>query len=377
MDGCASSSAHRSLPKRYPEIKTSSAQIVAGHHTRLFVSSEGTLVLERHALWSLQCYLWLLSEKGDELPWTIAHFVSDPADLPDERSFHAEIRRVIKRLKTLAVAPTVHAYAGPVLLEPQAAGLLMHEALGHRFEGNRLLCTKSAQTFRDAVGTPILPECLSMYDDPRIDRYQGRSLVGHYRYDDEGVEAQRADLVRDGIVRGFLTSRAGIGRRHRSNGHGRSEYHERPISRMGVTVVETSNGSSDAALRRELIEEVRRQGLPYGIRILHAAGGETATEAYDFQAFLGSIDLASRIYPDGREELIRGVDFVGTPLNAVRSIQAAGNRAEVDNAYCGAESGWVPVTTICPALLLSRLELQRKAETPVTQFAYPMPWSTS
>ena len=71
---------------------------------------------------------------------------------------------------------------------------------------------------------------------------------------------------------------------------------------------------------------------------------------------------------------MRGVDFVGTPLNAVRAITAAGNRSELDNAWCGAESGWVPVSTISPALLVSQLELQAKVETPLSQPTYPMPW---
>jgi predicted Zn-dependent protease len=363
------------VPKRYPEIKNSSVSLTVVDRTHVFVSSEGSRILQRRATWQLQCYLWMLTEKGDGLPWTISYFSPDPADLPSAKAFHAEIRRKIGLLNELAAAPTINAYSGPVLLEPGAAGLLVHEALGHRLEGSRLLNSASAQTFRDAVGSPVLPEFLSMYDDPSIERFQDRSLVGHYRYDDEGVAGQRADLIKDGKICGFLSSRAGLARPHRSNGHGRNGHHERPISRMGVTVLETSNGVGDKQLRQALIDEVRRQDLPFGIRIIRAANGETATEAYDFQAFLGSIDLASRVYPDGREELIRGVDFVGTPLNAVRSIQAAGNRYEVDNAYCGAESGWVPVTTISPALLLSHLELQRKAESPMTQFAYPSPWS--
>ena len=130
---------------------------------------------------------------------------------------------------------------------------------------------------------------------------------------------------------------------------------------MAVTRVISENGKSDAEMKQALIEEVQRQNLPYGIRILSATGGETATESYNFQAFLGEINMAARVFPDGREELVRGVDFVGTPLNATRTVAAAGNRYEVDNAYCGAESGWVPVSTISPSLLITHLELQAKS----------------
>ena len=260
------------------------------------------------------------------------------------------------------------------MLDPVPAGLLIHEALGHRLEGNRILCSGEGQTFRDSLNQKILPPYLTIEDDPRLERFQGISLVGHYQYDDEGVPAQNAELVRRGVLKGFLTSRAGIKRRHQSNGHARSERYERPMSRMAVTRVFSENGLNDDELKRRLIEEVIRQDLPFGIRVLSATGGETATEAYNFQAFLGEINLAARVYPDGREELVRGVDFVGTPLNATRTIIAAGNRYEVDNAYCGAESGWVPVSTIGPSLLISHLELQGKTDTPYKQPCYPIPW---
>ena len=176
-------------------------------------------------------------------------------------------------------------------------------------------------------------------------------------------------------MQGFLTTRTPIAKKHASNGHSRASYHERPISRMGVTVAEARDGLSDRGLKARLIEEVKAQGLPFGIRIVEANSGETSTGSYDFQAFLGEVSLATRVFPDGREEVIRGIDFVGTPLNAIRGIVAAGSKRIVDNAYCGAESGFVPVSTITPALLVRHLELQSKVDTPFTQYVYPIPWS--
>ncbi|MEM7263998.1 MAG: metallopeptidase TldD-related protein [Planctomycetota bacterium] len=362
------------LVRRYPSIKSSSVRFSVMHQTKVYVSTEGSTQIENESFWSLECYLWLLSEQGDAFPWTISKFVRDPSELPDAATFHREIRATIQKLEKLAASPRIRAYAGPVLLDPIPAGLLVHEALGHRLEGNRMLSTGEGQTFRDSMNQPILPEFLSIVDEPGRAEFEGQSLVGHYSFDDEGCPAQDVTLVEGGVLRNFLTSRAPIDKRHRSNGHARNESYERPISRMGVTRVESHDGLSDAAMKKELIAEIEAQGLPFGIRILHASGGETRTESYDFQAFLGEINLAAKVYPDGREEWVRGVDFVGTPLNATRSIIAAGNRVEVDNAYCGAESGWVPVSTICPSLLVAHLELQAKSDAPYTQFAYPMPW---
>ena len=358
----------------YPQVKESQVGFRARNQVHVFVNSEGSLIVQSQPFWTLSCYLWLLSSDGDALTWTINHFVADPNDLPDTRRFRKEIRNTIETLTALSKAPSLRSYSGPVLLNPVPAGLLIHEALGHRLEGNRMLCAGEGQTFRDSLNQNILPSYLTIEDNPGLERFQGMSLVGHYQYDDEGVPAQSAELVRQGVLRGFLTSRTGIKRKHHSNGHGRSERFERPISRMAVTRILSETGLNDEELKHLLIEEINRQNLPFGIRVLSATGGETATEAYNFQAFLGEINLAARVYPDGREELVRGVDFVGTPLNATRTIIAAGNQYEVDNAYCGAESGWVPISTISPALLISHLELQGKTDTPFNQPCYPIPW---
>jgi len=360
--------------KRFRNIKDSNVELHVAHDYRIFVNSEGARQVQCSAIWSLECYLWLLTEQGDGLPWTVRHMVTDPSELPEPRQFHRQIREAVGTLRRLAGAPTVRSFSGPALLEPVPSGLLMHEAVGHRLEGNRLLASGEGQTFKDSLGQQILPSFLSMRDDPRLARFAGRSLVGHYRYDDEGVEAQEARLVTRGELTGYLTSRTGIAKRHRSNGHGRSAYHQRPISRMGVLLVEAEKGLGDRELKQTLLREIRRQGVPFGVRIIEATGGETATDAYNFQAFLGEVNLAAKVFPDGREEWIRGVNFVGTPLNAIRSIIAAGKRMALDNAYCGAESGYLPVSTISPALVVSELELQSKPETPYTQYSYPIPW---
>ena len=362
------------MMKRYPDVKDSQVEFEADHVCRVFVNSEGSRRIECQPIWSLECYLWLLSDRGDAFPWTVKHIVRDPAELPDQNTFQREIRDTVTKLRRLAKAPTIRSFCGPALLEPVPAGLLMHEAVGHRLEGNRLLASGEGQTFKDSLGKTILPSFLSIRDDPRLQSFEGRSLVGHYRYDDEGVEAGNAELVVDGKLKSFMATRTGIARRHHSNGHARSSYHQRPISRMGVTIVEARKGLDDAALKQALLEEIERQAVPFGIRVIEALSGETATDAYNFQAFLGEVNLASKVYPDGREEWIRGVNFVGTPLNAIRGIVAAGNRREVDNAYCGAESGYVPVSTISPALVVSELELQSKAETPYSPYTFPIPW---
>jgi predicted Zn-dependent protease len=362
------------IGRNVPGVYGCEVEVSARATTRVFVSTEGSVVVDRQPLWQVVAILDYASEAGVTVPWNLSWFVTDPAELPSLAALKREMKRAFRTMKKVAEADTLRAYSGPVLLDPVPAGLLMHEALGHRLEGNRLLSAGEGQTFRGALGAELLPEVISMRDDPTMTHFEGRSLVGHYAHDDEGVPAASTELVRRGKICGYLSTRAGIGRRHRSNGHARNESFERPVSRMGVTLVEAEDAVSDAELKRRLIEEVKRRELPFGIHVLAADSGETATSSYDFQAFLGQIRAATRVYPDGREELVRDVNFVGTPLNAVRGIVAAGARREVDNSYCGAESGAVPVSTISPALLVESLELQSSARSPHAPHAYPLPW---
>ncbi|MCK5799171.1 MAG: hypothetical protein KAI47_18385 [Deltaproteobacteria bacterium] len=363
------------LAKRYPAIKNSWVEVRFRDVTRIFVSSEGTQLVDQQRVCELSCDLWLLTGRGEGVATRIVHVTPQIEDLPDLAAFQKEVRARIDLLHKLAEAPTLKSYAGPVLLAPGPAGILFHEVLGHRLEGNRLLSTREGQTFSRDLGKKILPEGISVIDDPTATESQGLHTVGHYRYDDEGSPGERVVLVDKGKLVSFLAGRVPIRRgRGRGNGHARNEYHERPISRMANLIVEAEGGVSDKALKALFLEEIRRQKLPFGIMILDAEGGETATESYDFQAFMGQVSVAVQVWADGRENLVRNVNFVGTPLSALRNILAVSNKAVCDNAFCGAESGVIPVSTTCPAVLLGNLELQASDQRKFTQYVLPMPF---
>jgi len=360
--------------KGHPEVKNSWVEVRMRQMTRLFVSSEGVRLVDQDQVCELSCTLWLLTDSGEGIDCRITHTSPDPTELPDLRTFNREIRQRIKLLKELSKAPSLKSYAGPVLLAAQPAGILMHEVLGHRLEGSRLLSSHEGQTFKRDLGKRILPEFLSVRDDPTMRRSCRIKTVGSYRYDDEGSPAAEARLVEDGVLVSFLSGRAPISRKRApGNGHARGEYDERPISRMANLVVEASDGFTERELMEQFREEIREQGLPYGIMVLDAEGGETATSSYNFQAFLGSISLAVQVWADGRENLVRNVNFVGTPLSALRNIKAAGTEPLCCNAFCGAESGVIPVSTTCPALLMTNLELQASDQRKFTPFVLPMP----
>jgi TldD protein len=188
-----------------------------------------------------------------------------------------------------------------------------------------------------------------------------QDLLGYYQFDDEGVPAQRVTLVDHGVLKNFEMSRSPLVGFPHSNGHGRRQIGATPVSRQGNLIVQSSKTLTNAQLRAKLIELIKSQGKPFGLLIDDIAGGFTFTGRGQPQAFQVLPLVVYKVYADGRpDELVRGVDIVGTPLAALTKIVATGDTPEVFNGYCGAESGSVPVAAASPAILTSELEVQKK-----------------
>ncbi len=362
------------LFKKFPEIKNSYVELTAELVTKVFVDAEGNQRVWQEPIYSLNAYFWFHTKDLDQ-DYSIVHHVGRLEELPRFDELKREIHAKIKQFREVAAGEEISSFAGPVLLAPKAAGLFLHEVVGHRMEGSRLLSESEGRTFKDKVGQKIMHPELSLYDDPTLKSFAGQSLVGHYPFDDEGSPAKRAVLVERGVLKGFLTTRSPLLKQgHESNGHARNSSDERPISRMANLLVLSHSQHSWADLKQKLVEEIQRTGAPYGMILLDVEGGETETDAYNFQAFMGQIVVAVKVYANGKERYVKGVDFVGTPLSSLSHIVAVGKDYHIDNGFCGAESGTVPVSTVAPALLLSSLELQAKSPSKVTPYAMPLPW---
>jgi predicted Zn-dependent protease len=237
--------------------------------------------------------------------------------------------------------------------------VFFHEVFGHRIEGHRQKDTTSGRTFASYIGKDIAPEWLSVYDNPQLVTLNGVQLNGFYRFDDEGVRAQKVPLVDRGKLVGFLMGRNPIPGFGHSNGHGRHSPGLPPVARQGNLVVETARSVPYTDLEKMLLEEVKKQNRPYGMVFTDISGGFTNTSAFAPQAFKVNPVMAYRIYPDGKKELVRGIDISGTPLVALQSIRAASREIETFNGVCGAESGWVPVSASAPSLLIERIEVEK------------------
>ena len=351
---------------------------ISADHTRTYlVTTEGTRIINEAVLYSVSVDLvgrapdGLLLQQGETL------YGRSPEELPDEAELAQVVDRALARLTALQAAPVADPYTGPAILEPEATGVFFHETVGHRLEGERQKDDEEGQTFTGHLGMRILPPFITVRDDPSRARFEGKSLNGYYPFDDQGVPSRDVVLVQDGVLRTFLTSRTPIEGVPHSNGHGRAQGTRRPVARMGNLIIEGAQPLPRAQLKARLMEEARRQGKPYGLIITDIIGGSTNTSNYGYQAFKGTPRMVYRVdAQSGEETLVRGVELVGTPLTAVSKIIATGEEVSVFNGYCGAESGYVPVSTVAPATLFREVELQRTQREKERAPVLPPPWAS-
>lgn len=359
------------------EVIDSQVDLTLTHATRFFVNSEGTDVVQESLIYSLQLSAFSRAPDGMLLDTGRSFYAREVKGLPSADTLKAEAIAMIEELKALREAPVLDPYTGPAILAPEASGVLFHEVIGHRLEGERQRNEEEGRTFKGRVGKPVIPQFLSVYDDPTLRNYEDIQLNGFYHYDQEGVVAQKAVLIEDGVLKGYLKSRTPIEGSLKSNGHGRAQGIAKPIARMSNLVIEAS---ADAKvpydeLKKRLMAEVKAQGKPFGLIIRDITGGSTNTSGWGYQAFKGSPRLLYKVDPDtGEETLVRGVELVGTPLTSINKIIAASDNVDVFNGYCGAESGYVPVSTVAPALLTTEIELQRKQQSNQRPPILPAPW---
>jgi predicted Zn-dependent protease len=343
-------------------------------NTRYMVSTEGSRLLTGDTACRLSIEAQTKADDGMDLPVYATYYARSLDGLPSEAKLLEDARAMVATLRKLRAAPVVDPYTGPAILSGRAAGVFFHEIFGHRVEGSRQKTADDAQTFSKRVGKEVLPSFLSVIADPTISRLGNTELAGTYQYDDEGVRAQRVSVVDHGVLREFLLDRSPLPNFPKSNGHGRAQAGLRPVARQSNLIVESTAGVPFPQLVERLKGEARKAGKPFGLLFDQVEGGFTYTGRYTPNAFDVTPIIVYRVYTDGRPmELVRGVDIIGTPLAAFNKIVATDNRTETFNGICGAESGSVPVSASSPALLVSEVEVQKKAKSDEATPILPAP----
>ena len=344
----------------HDNIYGASANIYVVAETRWFVSSDGTQLQTGESHYRLVISAYAMAEDGMRLPRYESFTAATAAGLPDDETVLDTVAGMIADLQALREAPMVDPYTGPAILSGRAAGVFFHEILGHRVEGHRQKREDEGQTFKKMIGERILLASFTVWFDPTRRRLADTDLAGAYDYDNQGVPAQAVAVVENGVLKNFLMSRAPIDGFPRSNGHGRKDVGYGVTARQSNLIVEVAAPVGEAELKRQLLAAMREQNKPFGLLFKDIQGGFTTTGRYLPNAFNVQPILVYRVHPDGREELVRGVDLIGTPLATLGRIVAASDRLAVFNGICGAESGPVPVAAVSPAILVSQIEVQKK-----------------
>ena len=347
---------------KYTDIYQATAFLQASAESRWYVNSEGAVIQTSQPAFHLFVVAGTKADDGMELPLYESYFGFTEKDLPDDATVLKAVDKMIHNLEALRVAPMADPYTGPAILSGRASGVFFHEIFGHRVEGQRQKNSEDAQTFKKKINELVLSKDLSVYFDPTERRLANTDLAGYYLYDNQGVKARRVTVVENGILKTFLMSRTPVEGIPQSNGHGRAQSGFKPVARQSNLIVEVAPSAVEPDLKKLLIAQIKEQNLPYGLYFDDIQGGFTFTGRTIPNAFNVMPLMVYRIYPDGHEELVRGVDLIGTPLTTFSKIAAADNKLAVFNGICGAESGGVPVSAVSPGIFISQIESQKKSK---------------
>jgi len=360
--------------REYPDVYQNGVMLSVQNETDYFASSEGSQVVNPHLSARLVVFAMTRADDGMDL-FRAQTFEAETAEgLPAQAVMEAGVRELGKSLEALRKAPVTEPFDGPAILSGRAAAVFFHEVLGHRLEGQRQRGDEEGQTFTKDIGKEVLPTFLSVADDPTRTKFGDTWLSGSYLYDDEGEKARRVDLIDDGVLKTFLMSRLPIASFANSNGHGRAQTGRMPTGRQGNLIVTSTKAEPESELKKQLIDEAKKQGKPYGLYFEDISSGFAVTQRSSPQAFQVIPLVVYRVYVDGRpDELVRGVSIVGTPQAALKRILATGDKSEVFNGECGAESGTIPVSAVAPAMLVSEMETQKQAQGTARPPILPIP----
>ncbi len=334
------------LYRHYPDVQSVSASARFSAVNEYLVNSEGTVTRGGHKTYNIQFNSSAQAADGMRLSRNPFWMVAKAEELPTHDALVADAKKALDTIVALRQAPIVEEeYRGPVLFAPDAASDVMASLVGANVLGRKPQLGKPNRTtgaFATSFKTRVLPNFLSVIDDPTLHDFQGKSLVGNYDVDDDGVKAQPVTLVDNGTLINYLVGRQPIRDFPSSNGHDRAGTGSYPAPNLGVLLLKSSEAQSPAELKKRVVQMITDQGKLFGYRVETLGPGNAPRLLY-------------RIYPDGHEELVRGAVFNELDVRALRSdLIAVGNDPLVSN-----RTGGIATTVISPSLLFDELEVKR------------------
>lgn len=375
-----------SIFNSYPEVLSSGVAFQAIDGVTCLVNNEGTTLRYPDSLGRLDASVEAQAPDGMLLHDFLGYQETDIDKLPSEAEMAKGLTALADEIKALAKAPLGEAFSGPTLFEPRAAAQLLAQLIGENVAIARKPLTEPGRSvnfqpseFETKLGSRILPESFNIIDDPTQTVWNGKPLPGHDTFDLEGVTPKPMTLVEKGILRAFVTTRQPVKGMTASNGHARlsGSYGARDaaISNLFVTTTETS---PLADLKKKLIDMIKDRGKPYGMLVRKLDFPFSSGQAELRALYAGAAGshpvspplLVYRVYPDGREELVRGLRFRGVSTRALRDILAASQESAlfdyINNSFplamVGAPGYMAPTAVIAPGLLFEEIEFERPQE---------------
>jgi TldD protein len=382
--------------RQYPQLYSSRVIYRLIYTTTYLLNTDGSKIRSNRSLAAIEASLETESDDGMALHNFFAAYRRRPDQLPAADAVRKELEKAGEQLITLRVSPPAADYDGPVLFEAPAAASLLAQMLGPSLSGARgPLAMQSAfdqlmdrlggrSEWTGKLGSRVLPGTVSLLDDPTAKQFQGRDLLGAYDVDQEGVKAQKVEVVTNGLLLNFLMSRRPGPDLEKSNGHGRAAYLGDPRPMASNLFFTSSSGISPDEIRKKFVDACKQNGNKWclivramdnpvlGVReqedlsdiVMGAASGAATGDRLPLLIY--RVDAA-----DGRESLIRGARLTGLTLRAVRNIAAIGNDstqfdfmqsqqagfAGTALAAFGAADSGVPSSVIAPSLLLDDVEV--------------------
>ena len=361
-----------------PDVYQGSVSIVANDGTHTFVSSEGTISAQSRGLVRITISCETQADDGMRIARTARIWANTPDQLPPEAELIARVEGVSRELSALRAAPVVDAdYSGPVLFTSDAAGKITRALLAHHVAGTPAPSGMPGSfgfgetALAGKVGQRILPAGVTIVDDPTAMMVGAHAVFGGYRFDEEGVAAQKVAVVEDGMFKRFLMSRTPRKDVARSTGHGRSASYVGVRAHPTNLIVTARKRVSDKQLRKQALAAARAEGLPYVLVI--ESFSEQSPESVDFADPAGMMPapgIVKRLYPDGREELVRGASLASIPLRALRDLLAIGTTATPHHflssgfptpfdVFSDTASSGFPVSIVAPPLLFRAVDVKK------------------
>ncbi|MGA8223379.1 MAG: metallopeptidase TldD-related protein [Candidatus Acidiferrales bacterium] len=343
-----------------PKIQSLSATVRFRAQNQYFVNTEGTVTRTGHTVYFATITGSTQAADGMRLDRSPYYSAGTLREMPTAEKFQADTVKMLETLKKLREAPVVEEeYRGPVLFSSDASSDIFNGMIGANVVGRRPKPGESARTqgaFSSSYKSRVLPAFLSIADDPTLKTFDGKTLVGSYEIDDEGVRAAAVAVITNGELENYLLGREPIRDFPASNGHGRAAPGQPPVPSVGNLIVQSKETSSPEELKKKLMAICHEQGKPYGYFVDTLSGFDPR--------------LLYRVYEnDGHEELVRGAVFNELDVRTLRNnLIAVGNDPLVSN-----RDSQVPSTVIAPSILFDELEVKRTDAKNAKLPEYPPP----